>query len=149
MQRRWAIFSVLALGACVNFEVATPDPSRDDSDRTLVFSARSLEHGEWVETPVLEVEERRGGFAVDARLSAPDPCRTISAELQGTGSEVVIEVEIRPTSGGGCLQIIGTFAYEAVVDGLAPGAYHLQVIHRYPSTGWPTATVLDRQVQVR
>jgi hypothetical protein len=144
MKRILVALAVLAVSACANLEVAGPV----DTERALEFSVSGSQHGRWMETPVIEVEGRTGSIALNAWLSTPDPCRTLSAQLKGSGSDVIIEVTIRPRDNGGCYQVIGTFEYNAVVRGLAPGSYRLRVVHTYLETGWPTATV-DRQVEVR
>jgi hypothetical protein len=79
-----------------------------------------------------------GQIAIHATFAGPDPCRTISADLEQAGRELTVRVSIRPT-GGPCILIVGRFAYDALIEGLAPGRYALQVVHVYPSTGWPAS----------
>jgi len=59
-----------------------------------------------------------------------------------------LRVSIRPT-GVPCVLVLGRFAYDAFIEGLTPGRYSLQVVHTYPSTGWPTSAVLNETVDVR
>jgi hypothetical protein len=144
MKRVVAMVLCVVLGACSSFEVTGPG-----ADLPLEFSARAAQHGQWLEVPVMEAEGQPGRITVNARLSTPDPCRVLSGDLRGEGSKLVLAVAVRPNGSEGCYQVIGTFEYDAVIPGLRPGNYHLQVVHTYPGTGWPTSTVLDRQVQVR
>jgi hypothetical protein len=94
-------------------------------------------------------EAGQGQITVRATLSGPDPCRTLEGELDQTDREVNLRVFIRPSGAGGCILVIGRFAYDAVIDGLPSGRYVLQVVHTYLSTGWPTRTVLNQTMDVR
>jgi hypothetical protein len=91
----------------------------------------------------------QGQIAVRSTLSGPDPCRTLGGELEQTDRDVTLRVFIRPSGAAVCVQVVGRFAYDAVIDGLPRGRYALQVVHTYPSTGWPTGTVLSQTVDVR
>jgi hypothetical protein len=39
-------------------------------------------------------------------------------------------------------KVIGAFAYDATIDGLARGDARLTVVHSYGPSGWSTRTVL-------
>jgi hypothetical protein len=114
----------------------------------LDFSWEPAGWGHWLPEPELEVTEGRGRIAVSARLSAADPCQRLTGELDRRASRLTLRVTIRRV-GQGCVAAIGTFAYDATIRGLAPGEYTLRVVHDYPNTGWPSGTVLERQVTVR
>lgn len=113
---------------------------------SLRFTTRVPEPGA---TDVVTAEAGQGQITVRSTLSGPDPCRTLAGELEQTDREVTLRVFIRPNGDAACVQIVGGFAYDAVIEGLPGGRYALQVIHTYPSTGWPTAAVLSQTVDVR
>jgi hypothetical protein len=87
-------------------------------------------------------------IAIRATLRGPDPCRTLEGELDQRNRELTLRVFVRPNSEV-CVQIIGGFAYDAVIEGLPRGTYVLQVVHTYVSTGFPTQTVLNQTMNVR
>ena len=115
-------------GAFLRFALRAPKPQSGDS---------------------VTAQAGRRQIAVLATLSGPDPCRTLEGELESRDGEVTLRVLIRPSGAAGCVQVVGRFAYAAVIEGLRPGRYHLQVVHTYPSTGWPTQAVLSETVDVR
>lgn len=63
--------------------------------------------------------------------------------------ELTLRVSIRPNGAPVCVTVLGGYAYDAVIEGLRPGRYVLQVVHTYPSTGLPTRTVLSQTMNVR
>lgn len=133
---------LLVLSAC-SLDLVGPEQG------ALDFTARSAGHGQWLEQPVVQAKGESGRIVVNAKLSAPDPCRTLSGTLEREGSELTLQVSIERDQSGGCYQIIGTFEYDAVIRRLPAGSYRLRVIHTYPGTGWPMVTALDRTVQVQ
>ena len=90
-----------------------------------------------------------GQITVRSILFGPDPCRTLAGELEQTGREITLRVFVRPNGAEVCIQVVGRFAYDAVIEGLRRGTHDLQVVHTYPSTGWPTGPVLRQTVDVR
>jgi hypothetical protein len=94
-------------------------------------------------------EAGSGQVVVRATLAAPDPCRTLDADLDHTDSELTLRVSIRPAGAGACVLVIGRFAYDAVIESVPRGRFGLRVVHTYPSTGWPTETVLTQMIEVR
>ena len=88
-------------------------------------------------------------MTIRATLPGPDPCRTLEGELGHTGPQLVLRVFIRPSGAESCVQVVGRFAYDAQIENLSRGTYDLQVVHIYPSTGWPTRTVLNQTMDVR
>jgi hypothetical protein len=121
--------------------MTTPDTA------TLQFAVRALDPGQSGESVVAEAGQ--GRIAVRATLSAPDPCRALSGELDRSGQHLTLRVSVRPNDAHACVQVIGRFGYDAAIEGLAPGRYRLQVVHTYPATGWPTRAVLDETFDVR
>lgn len=113
---------------------------------SLRFTPRVPESGA---AASVTAEAGQGQIAVRATLLGPDPCRTLGGELEQRGREVTLRVFIRPNGAEVCVTVLGGFAYDAVIEGLARGRYGLQVVHAYPSTGLPTATVLSQTVDVR
>jgi len=89
-----------------------------------------------------------GQIAVRATFIAPTPCQIISGDLDQTDRDLTMRISIS-SSGTPCVQVIGRFAYDAWIGGLSAGRYSLKVVHAYPSTGWPTRTVLDVVLDVR
>lgn len=115
----------------------------------LHFEATPADHGKWMEEPEISVEGTDGGIIVEALMSAPNPCRRFDAKAAGAGDAIVLDVDVRPL-GGGCYSIIGTFEYDAVLSGLAPGTHRLVIRHTMHATGDPSPrTVFDGSVIVR
>jgi hypothetical protein len=138
---RFAVVLFLAFViACGGKTPTTPDTA------FLRFTPRVPEPGS---PESVRAEAGQGQIAVRATLSGPDPCRTVEGDLNHTDQEVTLRVFIRPSGAGVCVQIIGRFAYDAVIEGLPRGRYVLQVVHTYPSTGWPTGAVLSQTMDVR
>ena len=113
---------------------------------TLVFAAK---------TPVTGAPDSAtavagtGQIGVSATFAGPDPCRVLDGDLESTESrQLTLRVSVRPVSGV-CTLVVGRFAYDAMIDGLTPGNYTLQVVHTYPSTNWPTATVISQTLTVK
>ena len=96
----------------------------------------------------ITAEAAQGQIDIRATLAGPDPCRTLLGDLEQAGRQLILRVSIR-SNADVCVAMIGRFAYDASIVGLAPGRYDLQVVHAYPSTGWPTTTVLSETVDVR
>ena len=120
-------------------------PSAPDT-ASLRFTPRVPESGA---AASVTAEAGQGQIAVRATLFGPDPCRTLGGELEQRGRDVTLRVFIRPNGAEVCVTVQGRFAYDAVIEGLPPGRYALQVVHTYQSTGLSTATVLSQTVDVR
>ena len=76
-------------------------------------------------------------------------------EATRRGRHITLRVTTRSTSDivtGPCLTMGGVYLYRAVLGELAPGAYHLRVIHRYEGRGSfqrPVELVLEEDVVVK
>ncbi len=138
------LLGLLILLAACSLEVAGPGGAA-----SLEFAARAGQHGQWLEQPIVQATGENGRIVVNATLSAPDPCRTLTGALEGAGSELTLRVSVARDQSEGCYQVIGTFKYDAVIRDLAPGSYRLRVIHSYADCCWPTVTALDRTLQVQ
>lgn len=137
---RFAVLLLLAfVSACGGKTPTAPGTA------SLRFTPRVPEPGAAVS---VTAEAGQGQIAVRSTLRGPDPCRTLGGELEQTDREVTLRVFIRPNSAV-CVQVVAGFAYDAVIQGLPRGKHALQVIHTYPSTGWPTGVVLSQTVDVR
>src|SRR5687767_14483090 len=101
--------------ACGGTTPAAPDGA------VLRFTPLAAEPGSG-ESVAAQANQRR--IAVLATLLGPDPCRTLDGEIDHRDREVTLRVFIRPSSAGVCVQVVGRFAYEAVIEGLRPGRYH-------------------------
>jgi len=136
----------LAVGLLVAFAIACGgETPTAPGQGTLHFSPHPPEPGSGESTTV---EAGQGQIDVRATLTGPDPCRTLHGDLEQADRQLTLRVSIRPT-GAVCVAMIGRFAYDASIVGLTPGRYSLQVVHTYPSTGWPTTTVLNQTLDVR
>lgn len=133
-----ALFLVFAI-ACGGKTPNVPDTA------VLRFTPRAPQSGP---PNVVTAEAGQRLIIVRATLSGPDPCRTLDGELTQMDRELTLRVFIRPMAVV-CAQVIGQYAYDAAIERLQPGTYVLQVIHTYPTTGWPTDTVLSQTIEVR
>lgn len=118
-------------------------PTHPDS-AVLRFTPRAPEPGSGESAGA---DAGQGRITVRATFAGPDPCRALSGDLEQDGRQLNLRVSVRPT-GGPCILVVGRFAYDASIEGLVPGRYSLQVVHMYPSTGWPTTTVLVETLTV-
>ena len=138
---RFAVLLFLAFViACSGKTATAPDTA------SLRFVPRVPEPGG---AHAVTAEAGLGQITVRSILAGPDPCRTLEGELEQRGRDLTLRVFIRPSGAGVCVQVVGRFAYDAVIEGLPRGRYALQVVHTYPSTGWPTGAVLSHTVDVR
>jgi hypothetical protein len=138
---RFALLLLLAFViACGGKTPTAPDGA------SLRFTTRVPEPGS---ADLVTAEAGQGQIEVRSTLSGPDPCRTLAGELEQTDREVTLRVFIRPSGAAVCVQVLGRFAYDAVIEGLPRGRYALHVVHTYPSTGWPTGAVLSQTVDIR
>jgi hypothetical protein len=133
------VLSLAFMVACGGKSPTAPDSAM------LRFTPRAPDAGAADSTTA---EAGRGAITIRATLAGPDPCRTLDGNLEQTAQQLTLRVSIRPT-GGPCILVLGRFAYDAFIEGLTPGRYSLQVVHTYPSTGWPTSAVLNETVDVR
>lgn len=104
-----------------------------------------------------EVSAGDGTLTVNGALSAPDPCRRLTGQVDRSarasrdgGSRLVLRIRIISdlSEGEACVTSIGGFQYSAVVRDLEPRTYDLRVIHEYVRSGWSTRTVLEGEVAV-
>lgn len=135
---------LLALTACPAFDLVGLGPGV-----TLWFDVQPAGHGQWLEMPVIEVEEMAGGVRIETLTSTPDPCQAFDAAASKNGGELTLRVEVRRNAPG-CRDVVGTFEYVAVLSDLPPGRYRLKIIHVFPETGEPAPrAVFDGEVEVR
>jgi hypothetical protein len=139
---RGRVVAVLMMAFAVGCGGETPTAPGSGS---LRFISHPPEPGSGESTTV---EAGQGQIDVHATFTGPDPCRMPHGDLEQTGRQLTLRVSIHPTDDV-CVAVIGRFAYDASIVGLAPGSYSLQVVHTYPSTGWSTATVLNETLDVR
>lgn len=157
--RPWMIapLAALVLAGCQSKggEPVTPDPGDPAPEGAnpiaapLDFTWEAVQAGDYLERPEVSFTTAPGGVRVEARLSAPDPCRRLSGTVRRTGRDVALQVVIRPPEGGMCVTVVGNYTYSASIGGLEPGTYTLKVIHDYPGTGWPSGPVLEESFTVR
>lgn len=114
----------------------------------LDFSWSPAGHGEWLEEPEVVAGGGEGTIQVEARLSAPNPCQSLTGQAERSGQDWVLRVRI-VGGGGACTAQIGTFEYLAVIGDLPADEYSLQVVHEYPGTGWVSGPVLEERIPVR
>lgn len=89
-----------------------------------------------------------GTITIEGRMTTPDPCQDIRAEVTvGTG-EVGITVIAR-SKDVACPQMIAAFPYRVLRGRLENRDYRVRVVHRYENTGWAEKIVLDATVTVR
>lgn len=136
------LLALVLLSGCHLEELTDVDPVE------LEFTVEPAGHGQWLEQPELEVSGGAGRLTVTSRLSTPDPCQRLTGVMERSDAVVTLRVRIN-REGQGCVAMIGTFRYTAVIQGLSPGTYGLRVIHEYPGTGWPSGVVLERDVPVQ
>ena len=134
----------LAFGLALGLSACSSNPA-GPGDGALEFSSRALPLGQ--HESALQVTGETGSIAVNATISAPDPCGTPTATLQQEGPALTLRVLVNPSTTV-CAAVIGHLEYEAVIRGLSRGTYDLEVVHHYPSTGWPAATA-SHKVQVQ
>jgi hypothetical protein len=102
----------------------------------------------WSEVPTPPTVRVAGGrVEVKGVIHTPDPCQDLRAEAIRAERRVVLSVIARSRPGL-CIAVIGTFAYTAVMDGLAAGTYLLEVVYAYENTGWQRAQVLAQSITV-
>ena len=140
MDRRWGAALLIAFAAGCGAETPTAPGTG-----ALRFTPHPPAGGS---AESITAEAAQGQIDIRATLAGPDPCRTLLGDLEQTGRQLTLRVSIR-SNADVCVAMIGRFAYDASIVGLAPGRYDLQVVHAYPSTGWPTSTVLSESVDVR
>jgi hypothetical protein len=109
MKRSLAVAALLLLGGCASFEVTGPG-----NGPVLDFSVRAASDHQFLE-PVVTAEGQDGRIVVAARISTPDPCRRITGSLDAAGTELTVRVSVQRSSSEACIQVIGTFVYDAVV----------------------------------
>lgn len=143
--RRFAPMAlVLALTACPAFDVVGPDPGV-----TLRFEVEPAGHGQWLESPEVAVQGMAAGVRIETLMSTPDPCQRFDATASRDGADLVLRVEVRRNAPG-CIAVVGTFRYQAILSDLTRGAYRVTVIHTFPETGDPAPrTVFVGDVEVR
>ncbi|HJU42114.1 MAG TPA: hypothetical protein VJ691_04835 [Vicinamibacterales bacterium] len=138
---RFAVVLILAFViACSGRTTTAPDAA------FLRFTQRPPEPGS---SQSVTAEGGQAQISVRATLTGPDPCRMLDAVLDRANRELTLRVFIRPNGAAVCVQVLGKFAYDAVIEGLPRGKYVLQVVHAYSATGWPTQTVLTQTMDVR
>ena len=92
-----------------------PEGSRDDTPTIVTASADNT--------------------VLSGVISTPNPCYTIEGDIAADGRDLTLTVTAR-SKPGICVQMLGSFAYQARVTGLASGNYPTRVVYQYPNTGW-------------
>lgn len=151
---RFAIPLAVALAACPAAQPGGIDgddaPARSGrSQPRMEFTASQLPLEQQVPEPTATARGGSGTITVTGRLSAPDPCRRVTGELERTDSGLELRVVVAPSGAEICAQVISAFEYRGVVTGMAPGEHAVRVVHTYPQTGWETETVLSERVRVQ
>lgn len=81
--------------------------------------------------PTLRVSA--GTIEVLGIIDTPDPCEDLRALVSRTGLQLRLTVTAR--SQGCVVPMVGSYAYAALVEGLAPGEYALDVTYAYEQPG--------------
>jgi len=68
-------------------------------------------------------------------MATPNPCYTIEASIEAKGQDVTLTLTAR-SEPRMCVQMLGSFTYNATITGLAAGTYGTRLIYQYPNTGW-------------
>jgi hypothetical protein len=141
--RRSLVAGLGVLSSAVACSSSTaPGPAR------VEFSASPAADVPWSEHPVSPtVRVSSGRMEVTGVIHTPDPCQDLSAQAVRANRTILLTVTAR-SRGGGCIAVIGTFRYTAVMADLPVGTYLLKVAHVYPNTGWENSEVLSREVTV-
>jgi hypothetical protein len=121
--------AVCALAGCT--ELVGPG-----HDARLDFTVNSLTVGEYLPLPEISATGGTGEITVLTKMSAPDPCRRLSAQLGADGRTLRLEVVVDPISQV-CVAAVGTFTYTARVYAVNPGRYTVEIRHTYVGSGWP------------
>lgn len=83
-------------------------------------------------------------------FGTPDPCYTFAGYGSKRFNRVTFKVIARPF-GQGCIQSVGSFAYQAARP-VPPGSYEVEVIHEYAGThehaGTASSTVVSKATVV-
>jgi hypothetical protein len=96
------------------------------------------------------VASSSGEITVTGRLIASNPCQELSATAEWNEQGELVLTVTATAQNVICIQSLGGFSYTATVRNLAPGAYHLVVVHANVSAGQQrrTDTVLETSVVV-
>jgi hypothetical protein len=112
------------------------------------FTAAHVGGVPWSDAPIPPtVRLARGRIEVTGVIHTPDPCQDLSAHAVRADARIILTVTARSRSGG-CVTAIGTFGYTAVIDGVPPGMYALEVAYAYENTGWKRKQALASEVTV-
>jgi hypothetical protein len=102
----------------------------------------------WSDIPIPPaVQLARGRIEVTGVIHTPDPCQDLRAHAVRANPRIILTVTARSRSGG-CVTAIGTFGYTAVIDGVPPGTYALEVAYAYENTGWQRKQAVASEVTV-
>jgi hypothetical protein len=94
------------------------------------------------------VRGREGRVEVLGVITTSNPCQEVTGRVSRTGRNVRLTVTARSLPVF-CFAVVATFAYTAVIDGLAPAVYAVEVFHAYENTESEPARVFVGAVSVR
>ncbi len=135
----------LAIGGCGDDSSTGPD--RDAGPLTLRVLDRDTLSLSGADTArVIPVP---GGLLVIGRITTPTPCYDLEA---GTAQEppgaLTLFIIARGKDVDACIQVLHAFPYWLEVRELDPGEYDVEVIHKYPNTGWADRVAASVRVVV-
>jgi hypothetical protein len=143
---RRAIGAALAAAATVACSSGT-GPGDDRLASFSVAAAGSPEGRKLGATSPPTVRVSEGRIEVVGIALTPNPCYDVSASTARDGQRITLTLRARANSAV-CIQPLGGLAYRAAIADLAPGTYHLSVVHPYTEPDWKAGEVLARDVTV-
>jgi hypothetical protein len=102
------------------------------------FSPETLGTFTWSELEGGPVEELSTFAAIGTdvlvlgELNTPTACFSLSPDLQESSSRLTLRIEARNRETPNCAQRIGSYRYEAQLNGLDVGTYELIIVHDVP-----------------
>ncbi len=118
-----------------------------DDGQLDTFTYTEESHGQPVSAGI-DAVGFRGEIHVMGHMNTPNPCHELRGKIETRGSEITLSITARPTGSQACVTVIGSFRYQAAIQGLRAGTWQLVVRHEYPGTGWETQE-LRTNVDVR
>lgn len=77
-----------------------------------------------------------GRVMLSGVVGTPTPCHGVSADVGLRDGTLTLTLVATAQPGAICVQVIGTLGYQARISGLSAGRYTLEVVARYPGSGW-------------
>ena len=136
----------LSLAACSSSTGPSPDPGL----HFVAVHRNAPEAPDWATSPPT-VRVSSGRIDLAGIIGTGSPCQDLRAESDRDGARLTLTVVAR-SQNVPCIAILGSYAYTAALDDLAPGAYQLVVEHAWEDHGgvrWRAPEiVLDQAVAV-